>query len=110
MPTEAWATGGRAHGAMGLDEDLHQPFAHRVQIDLLAAGDDDGSNSWVDLPPAEHGRRRAQILPVAIGAHADHHLIDLQPRDLRDGLDVLWQERHGDEGLELGDMGFLWVK
>src|SRR3990170_6689168 len=72
MPAEAWATGGRAHGAIGLDEDLHQPFAYRVQVNLLAAGDDDGSNSWVDLPAAEHGRRCAQILQVAVGAHADH--------------------------------------
>ncbi len=104
--------GPTAHPARmkGLDE----AFLDRLEIDRVAARQDDAAHVLCDLPPLEHLRCPPQVLEPPVGARADDDLVDRNVADLADRPGVLRQMRKRDHRLErravdLVDLGVLSV-
>ena len=51
---------------------------------------------FAHLAPSEQSGRRTQILHTAVGAGADHHLVDLHVAHLVNGPRIVRQMRKGD--------------
>ena len=98
VPTQAGAARGGTDDCACLNEDLHQTFAERIQVDLLGPWDNDTANIAVYPPPLENSCCRFKVLQTSVGTGADDGLIDGDIPSLFDRVDVLWEMREGDLG------------
>src|ERR1700690_2419522 len=74
-------------------EDFVEAFALGLLLDLLAAGDDQDSETGRDVPAPQDRRRRAHVLDPAVGARPDKDDVELLTGDRRARLESHVSER-----------------
>ena len=101
MSAEAGTASRRGHDRAALDERLDVARFERLQIDLVGRRNDDRAHIGGDVFAFEHFRRLFEVAQSAVGAAADHDLIDLDLLfDLVDKRGVGRQMRLRDDGTD----------
>ena len=105
--------GARAAGRLGHrgprgDEVGEQPLAsHGLEDPVAAREEHEGHRGMPRAGRASRGHRR-HVVPRAVRARADHHLLDGRARDLFDGHHAIGRARQRDERRERGRSSSIW--
>ncbi len=82
-----------------------RPSSMAWRVDQRGGGDDDEAHPFGHLAALDHLGRQAQVFQPAVGAGADHRLVDASPAPTRDtGIDVARRRRAGHQGLQFADV------
>ncbi len=100
-PEAGAAAGGPDHRPRP-DEGLQDPRGEGLEEDLPRGGDDEGPG--LHLSPLQDPGGDLQVLQAAVGAGPDEDLVDLRPRQVADGADLVYPEGDGDLGGEIRDV------
>ncbi len=109
MAAEAGAAGRRAESGARIYEDVHQTFFNALFIDRLRGRNHDHAHIGVDLVALDDFSRFAHVLDPAVGAGADHGLIDIDRAKLAYGLHIFGKVRAGNLRLHAGEVVFAHI-
>ena len=76
MATQAGAAGGSGHDTAGIQEDVGIAQMHTLALDTLGCGDDDAADTGSQMLTLQHGSSGSHIGQLAVGAGANHNLVD----------------------------------
>src|SRR5699024_4288415 len=104
IAAQAGAAGGGGDDAACIDEGLGPAAADALFIDCHGGRNDDAPDALGDVLALEDVVGGLHVLQTAVGAAADHHLIDLDVAALAGGVGVLGQVGIADGGHQGGQV------
>src|SRR5665647_1331356 len=90
------AAGRQADHATRIEEDIEEPFVHRLAVDRRRRGNDDEAIPGSYMSPLQDFGSHSEVLDPAVRAGADDRLIDPDVPDLTDPLCVGGKMGEGD--------------
>ena len=107
MPAQTRPAGRERKDGARVDKDIDEPFLHRLLVNFLRAGYNDGAHALFHVPPFQNGRRHAEIGNAPVRARADDYLVYGHVAHFVYRAGIVGQVRESDRFLHFGKVYFV---